>query len=209
MGAGDTFLRDTVVGAWSCSPLSCVEFRYSWSYATTLSHAIMGQIYMYFTTLVAVSRSWTKSVVHHYICHGRASFLLSISLLQKLFVTDQDHLFLSRQSVVFSYRCDRWQHKQVRQYRALKSLYSNVSCFDTSCVEWGMFLLYKVDPFSVTNGWFSELSVSSGVGSDLSIVCLTTLSISEVYIASNKPMSKEWCGKWCTWICKKNGSLSL
>jgi len=177
MGAGDTFLGDKVVGAWSCLPLSCVEVRYSWSYATISSHAIMGQIYMYFTTLVAVSRWWTKSVVHHYKCNGRASFLLSISLPQKLFVTAQALLFLLSQSVVFSYHRDRWQHKQVRQCRALKSLYSNVSRFDTSCVEWGMFMLYTVDACSVTRGWFPELAVSSPVGLDLSVFCfcLSTL----------------------------------
>lgn len=154
-------------------------------------------------------RSWTKSVVHHYKCDGRASSLFSIILLQRLFVTAEELLFLLRQSVVFSYHSDRWQHKQARQCRALKSLYSNVSRFDTSFIEWGMFVLYTVDPCSVTNGWFPELSVSFGVGSDLSIFCLTTLPISEVYIASNKTMSKEWCGKWCAWMCKKNGNLSL
>lgn len=169
MGAGDTFLRDKVVGASSSSRLSCVEVRSSCRYVTTPSHAVMGQIYMYFTTLVAVSRSWTKSVVHHYKCDGRASFLLSISLLQKLFVIAQELLFLLRQSVVFSYHCDRWQHKQVRQCRALKSLYSNVPRFDTSCVERGMFVLYTVDRCSVKNEWFLELSVSFCVGSDLSI----------------------------------------
>jgi len=177
MGAGDTFLRDKVVGAWSCLLLSCVEVRYSWSYAAISSHAIMGQIYMYFTTLVAVSRSWTKSVVHHYKCNGRASCLLSISLPQKLFVTAQALLFLPSQSVVFLYHCDRWQHKQVRQCRALKSLYSNVSRFDTSCVEWGMFVPYTLDPCSVTKGWFPELAVSSAVVLDLSVFCfcLSTL----------------------------------
>ena len=147
--------------------------------------------------------------MHLYKWDGRASSLLFISLLHKLFVTAQELLFLSRQSIVFSYHCDQWQHKQVRQYRALKSLYSNVSRLDTSCVEWGMFVLYTVDPCSVKNGWFPEISVSSGVSSDLSIFCLKALSISEVYIASNKTMSKEWCGKWCAWICKKNGNLSL
>ena len=43
-----------------------------------------------------------------------------------------------------------------------------------------------------SNEWMiPELSLSSGVGSDLSIFCLTTVSINEVYIASNKTMGKE------------------
>jgi hypothetical protein len=82
-GAEDSFLRDKVVGAWSCSPLSCVEVRYSWSYATTASRVTMDQIYMYFNMLVAVSRSRTTSALHHQRWDG-VSRLLGISLHQKL-----------------------------------------------------------------------------------------------------------------------------
>lgn len=154
------------------------------------------------------SRTWTTSVVHHYKCDGRASSLLSISLLQKLFVVTQELVFLLRQSVVFSYHCVDGSTSKSGSV-ALWSHFIVTCHASIHLVEWGMFVLYTVHPCSVTNGWFPELSVSFGVGSDFSFFCLTTLSISEVYITWNKTMSKEWCGKWCAWMCKKNGNLSL
>ena len=206
----DSFVRDKVVGAWSSSPLSCVEVRYSWSHATTPSHAIMGQIYLCFTTLVAISRPWTTSAVHHYKCDGRVSFLLSISLLQKLSVTAQELLFLQRQSVVFCYHCDRWQHMHVRQWSARKSHFK-VTCHASIhfASNWACSCCTQLILVQWRMGDSQSFLFPAVLVRIYLFFCLMTLSISEVYVASNETMIKEWCGKWRAWMCKKKDNLSL